>query len=139
MDLDIRIQVLNNDQVAMTYDLRATYWYSFEEEVTEGEWYEWMVTWYTEGQSVLFFITVFDGQARLIDDMASVYLYDYDEPHELRPLEPISSMTETTTMEEEPSSTYAPAPTVTPGWSAALVLLMLAAILSIRRVRRRIG
>jgi hypothetical protein len=62
-------------------------------------------------------------------------MMDYDdEPQKLLPAE----RTSTTTTEDDFSSTTTTTPRITPGWTVTVILSILLAIISIRRVKRRI-
>ncbi len=132
VDLDIRVIVLYASQTTMTFNLESVIWDSFTTDVTQDTWYEWSMDWDlsdTEGVVVYFFITVFDGGARVLDDMFGIYGYDDREPHKLLPLE-VSSIT----TEEESTTTTR---TIAPGWTFTVALTMLLVVLPIRRVKRR--
>jgi len=142
VDFDIRIHVLYLDYTTLKFDLKTIFWDSFETDVTEGKWYGWVKNWDlsdTEGYQVYFFITIFDGRARIVDDMVGLYYYDHEEPQQILPIETTSSTTTTVTTEEETYSTTSSTPNVTSGWTVAAILTMVIVILSITRGKRRIG
>jgi hypothetical protein len=138
VEFEIRILVLYVDQAAMTFILDSITWYTFSNFVTKDTWYEWKINWDLSDSTdygVYFFITVYDGRARLIDDSLSIYILDYDDaPHQLLPAE----RTSTTTTEDDFSSTTTTTPRITPGWTVTVILSILLAIISIRRVKKRI-
>ncbi|MFX1283215.1 MAG: hypothetical protein ACFFB5_06150 [Promethearchaeota archaeon] len=142
VDFDIRVIVLYLDYTTMKFDVKQIFWGSFKTDVIEGKWYGWVKKWDltgTEGYQVYFFITIFDGRARILDDMVSLYAYAYEKPRQILPIETTSSTTTTTTTEEEESSSTATStPNITPGWTVAAALLtILSLIISIRRVKRK--
>ncbi|MFX1283216.1 MAG: hypothetical protein ACFFB5_06155 [Promethearchaeota archaeon] len=140
VDFDIRVIVLYLDYTTMKFDVKQIFWGSFKTDVIEGKWYGWVKKWDltgTEGYQVYFFITIFDGRARILDDMVSLYAYAYEKPRQILPIETTSSTTTTTTTEEESSSTATSTPNITPGWTVAALLTILSSIVTIRRLKRK--
>ncbi|PWI46689.1 hypothetical protein CEE45_15495 [Candidatus Heimdallarchaeota archaeon B3_Heim] len=140
VDFDIRITVLYADQTAMTFNLESITWDSFTTDVMQDIWYEWSINWDlvdSDDYMVYFFITIFDGRARLIDDLVGLYLDEYAQ--DLHKLLPVESSSTTTTKEKPSSTTTTTTQTITPGWTVTVALTMLLVIIPLRRLKRRIG